>query len=206
MLERFKENVYYFFTGSVGLVLGLAPLVIIAVAIALLIERTDLVLKSPLESSQSQDLANSMLSLLVAFLVSKNIDANLKVHDAVDAVRTSSVELASLAYSVRSDACNSEIDEIIEATLGLDMADVLDIRGQEEIVNGVIIWNFHIEVLTRTADRVLQAVRQPDFVSDVNAIWENTGDHSSFELVEGSVHYEDAAIVGMPRPPRVKFE
>ena len=117
MLERFKENVYYFFTGSVGLVLGLAPLVIIAVIIALLIERTNLVLMSPLESSQSQDLANSMLSLLVAFLVSKNIDANLMVHDAVDAVRTSSVELASLAYSVRSDACNREIDEIIEASL-----------------------------------------------------------------------------------------
>ena len=110
------DNVAYFTTGAVGIVLGLTPLVVLAVAIALLIERNNWKISSPLDSEHAQDLASGMLSLLVAFLVSKNIDSSMSVNEGVDSVRTTAVELASLAHSVRTDACSHEIEEIIDAS------------------------------------------------------------------------------------------
>ena len=114
-VQRFFDNLAYFATGAVGIVLGLTPLVILAVAIALLIHRNQWKITSPLETEHSQDLASGMLSLLVAFLVSKNIDASMAVHSSVDAVRTTALELASLAHSVRTEACSDEISDIIDA-------------------------------------------------------------------------------------------
>lgn len=117
MFSYLLRNVVYFASGSIGISLGLIPLVLIAVAIALLVSRTDFELSLPLEDDSANDLANGMLSLLVAFLVSKNIDVSMSILGAVDSVRTTAVELASLAHTLVGSECRDEISEINDAAL-----------------------------------------------------------------------------------------
>jgi hypothetical protein len=111
------RTVKYWASGSLGIAIGLTPLIVIAVVVAVLVSHTDLRISLPLDNDSAQELASGTLSLLVAFLVSKNIDISLSINAAVDAVRTTAVELASLAHSLAGDnpACDLNVGQITEA-------------------------------------------------------------------------------------------